>query len=335
MFAPFHQITGRNVVTRRDLVTGLAAMAAMPRAVGATGTAPANDGGEIKIDPRFAVLISDIHIAQPLSDQKYKTGQEYPWVSGLVKKFVGEILALRPRPAHVFCLGDVSLSFSEEREYEIAAELLKPLDDAGIKLVMTVGNHDLREPFLKHLGKWAGTSPVSGRIVSVTHLPDFDFILLDSLKEPKPEDRGKYEALTGCGLGKAQQKWLEETLAVSKRPTIVAAHHTAWALGIKKLLRKAPTVFGYIHGHNHKWDVGYLFDYGKIPLVRSQGIASFSLDRDIGYAYLHSFPDRAELTFVARDYFFPRKLADDERPPLWDDIVRDNTGRKVSFPFKK
>lgn len=326
-----------NDISRRTfLAGGVAATAAMPRALGAAEEPAATGDGDVKIDPRFAVLISDIHIAQPCSEQKYKTAQEYPWVNGLVKKYVAEILALRPRPAHVFCLGDVSLAFSEEREYELAAEFLQPIEDAGIKLVMTVGNHDLREPFLKHLGRWTGVSPVPGRIVSVTHLPDFDFILLDSLKEPKPEDRGKYKALEGCGLGDAQLKWLEETLAASTRPTIVAAHHTAWALGIKKLLRKAPTVFGYIHGHNHKWDVGYLFDYGRIPLVRSQGIASLALDRDIGYAYLRSLPDRAELKFVARDYFFPRQLAaNEERPPLWDDIVRDNTGRRVSFPFRK
>ena len=317
-------------------MAGLAAMAAAPRAFGEAGDVAADEGGKAGIDPNFSVLISDIHIAQPLCDQKYKTAQEYPWINGLVKKFIGEILALRPLPAHVFCLGDVSLAFSEEREYEIAAQLLQPIEDAGIKLVMTVGNHDLREPFMRHLGKWTGTSPVPGRITSVTHLPDFDFILLDSLKEPKPEDRGKYKALEGCELGDAQLKWLEETLAASTRPTIVAAHHTAWSLGIKKLLRKAPTVFGYIHGHNHKWDVGYLYDYGKIPLVRSQGIASLALDRDIGYAFLRSLPDRAELEFVARDYFFPRMLAANEfRPPLWDDIVRDNSGRKVTFPFVK
>ena len=236
----------------------------------------------------------------------------------------------------LICSGDAGVYGLAGLVLEMAAEFLQPIEDAGIKLVMTVGNHDLREPFLRHLGRWTGVSPVPGRIVSVTHLPDFDFILLDSLKEPKPEDRGKYKALEGCGLGDAQLKWLEETLAASTRPTIVAAHHTAWSLGIKKLLRKVPTVFGYIHGHNHKWDVGYLFDYGRIPLVRSQGIASLALDRDIGYAYLRSLPDRAELKFVARDYFFPRQLAaNEERPPLWDDIVRDNTGRRVSFPFRK
>ena len=38
---------------------------------------------------------------------------------------------------------------------------------------------------------------------------------------------------------------------------------------------------------------------------------------------------------VARDYYFPAKIARSERPPLWDDIVRDNSGRHVAFHFNK
>ena len=284
----------------------------------------------------MSVLISDIHAPQPWSTQKYRTGREYPWVVDSVRRLVKEIVAMRPLPAYVFGFGDVSIAFSEDRDYEIAAELLKPLEDAGIKIVMTVGNHDLREPFLKYLGRWVGKTPVPGRVASVTSLPDFDMILLDSLKEPKPEDRGKYPALTGYELGDAQKKWLEKTLAESKRPTLVGAHHMAGPLGITKTIVRAPTVFGYLHGHNHKWEQNYLFSgYSRTTVVRSQGLPSFGLDRDIGYAILRSYPDRAELEYVARDYYFPEKVPPAERPPLWDDIVRDNTGRRVTFPFKK
>lgn len=289
-----------------------------------------------QINKNLAVLIADVHIPLPWSEQKYRTGQEYPWIIGQVRRFVDEILALRPRPAHVFCLGDVSLAFSEEREYEIAARLLQPLEDAGIKLVMTVGNHDLREPFLKHLGRWVGETPVPGRVTSVTHLPDFDFVLLDSLKEPKSEDRGKYDALKSCDLGADQRKWLDGFLAAAERPVILGAHHTAGQLGLVKTVVRSPKVFGFIHGHNHKWEQSYLFHgYSQTTVVRSQGLPSFGIDRDIGYALLRSLPDRAEFKYVARDYYFPRMVAAAERPPLWDDIVRDNSSRKVVFPFKK
>ena len=322
--------------SRRDFLCG--AVSAGSLAYGATivNAVAETPPCAAEIDPNLSVLISDVHVPLPWSEQKYRTGREYPWIVGQIRRFVGEILAMRPRPAHVFGFGDMSIAFSEEREYEIAAELLKPLADAGIELVMTVGNHDMREPFMKHLGKWTGMTPVPGRVVSVTSLPHFDLILLDSLKEPKSEDRGKYEALTGCDLGKEQRKWLEETLAAAKRPVIVGAHHSARQAGLEKLVVRSPNVFGYIHGHHHKWEQSYLFSgYSRTTVVRSQGLPSFGIDRDVGYALLRSFPDRAELEYVARDYYFPEMLAKADRPPLWDDIVRDNTGRRVAFPFAK
>lgn len=328
-------------ITRRDFIAGgFAALCAagVSRKSRATDSPPPPPAaGAPDVDESLAAIITDVHIPLPWSEQQYRTGMEYPWVIGQVERFVGEILAMRPRPAHVFCLGDISIAFSEEREYEIAAELFRPLEEAGIKIVATVGNHDLREPFMKHCGGWAaGPSPVPGRIVSVTHMPDFDFILLDTLKEPAMRERGKYEALTSCELGDAQKKWLEETLAAATRPVILAAHHTAHQAGIAKLVVKSPMVYGYIHGHNHKWDQGYLFSgYSRTTVVRSQGVASFGIDRDVGYALLRSFPGRAELEFVARDYYFPRKIPREERPPLWDDIVRDNSSRRVNFPFNK
>ena len=321
-------------MTRKDFLAGALGLCAAGRAIGETSAVP--DGRKASVDPGLAVLISDLHIPQPRSEQKYKTGMEYPWIVDQVKRFVGELLSMRPRPAHVFCLGDVSVAFSEERDYEIAAALLRPLEDAGIQLVMTVGNHDLRAPFLRHLGRWCGTSPVPGRITSVTHLPDFDFILLDSLREPSPTERGKYNALLGCGLGEAQKKWLAETLAAATRPVILAAHHSARHLGMIAQVVQSPQVFGFIHGHNHRWDQEYLFNgYSRTTLVRCQGVASFGIDGDVGYALLRSSSDAAELRYVARDYYFPLPVPKDARPPLWDDIVRDNSSRVVSFPFKK
>ena len=321
-------------MTRRGFLVGGACLTgACIQAGGAGGGA---DGGKKTIDPALAVLVSDVHVPLAWSEQKYRTGREYPYLVAKIRHFVDEILSLKTLPSHLFCFGDVSLAFSEEREYEIAAELFRPIEEAGVKIVMTVGNHDMREPFLKHLGRWCPKSPVPGKVASVTSLPDFDLVLLDSLKEPKPADRGKYPALTGCELGAAQKEWFEKAAAEAVRPTIVGAHHMAGALGITKTVVCAPKVFGYIHGHNHQWEREYLFSgYSKTTVVRSQGLPSFGIDRDIGYALLRSFPDRAELTYVARDYYFPCEVPAAERPPLWNDIVRDNHARTVRFPFSK
>ncbi len=327
-------------MTRRDFISGLfaaGAVAGAPHFTAFANETPADAAGaSANIDPRLAVLIADVHIPLPRSEQRYRTGMEYTWIIDTVKREIGEILAMRPLPACVFCLGDVSIAFSEEREYAIAAELFAPLEEAGIKLVMTVGNHDLREPFLKHLGKWAGETPVPGRVTSVTPLPDFDFVMLDSLKEPDAKNRGKYDALTKVDLGKAQLEWFREFAAGAKRPFIVGAHHPMWELKITKDVVRAPMCFGFIHGHNHKWDQAYLFSgYSAKTVIRSQGLPSFGIDRDIGYALLRSAPEGATLKYVAKDYYFPRPISTDKRPPLWDDIVRDNSSRRVFFPFAK
>ena len=105
-------------------LSGIAAAAGCRAANGVAGEADALLPP--RTDPNLSVLISDIHVPLPWSEQKYRTGREYPWIVGTIRRFVDEILALRPRPAYVFGFGDVSIAFSEEREYEMAAELLKP-----------------------------------------------------------------------------------------------------------------------------------------------------------------------------------------------------------------
>ena len=118
--------------TRRDFLCG--AVSAGSLAYGATvvNVTAEPPSGTTGIDPNLSVLISDVHVPLPWSEQKYRTGREYPWIIGQIQRFVGEILALRPLPAHVFGFGDISIAFAEEREYEIAETLLRPLADAGI-----------------------------------------------------------------------------------------------------------------------------------------------------------------------------------------------------------
>ena len=317
----------RTRLSRRDVLLGLAGTLSVPEASAST---PA------EVDPHTFVVISDVHVPLPWSEQKYRTGMEYPWIIPTIRRHVGEILGLRPRPCAVICLGDVSIAFSEDREYEIAAELLRPLEDAGIRIVMGVGNHDLRAPFRTFFPRWIGESPVPDRIMSVTHLADCDFVMLDSLVEPAR--RGSYPACTGFGLGGEQKKWLADFLAKADRPVLVGAHHKADALKIDGTIARAPMAFGYFHGHHHQWLSNYLNNGYRpkfCPHVRSLGVPSFGIDRDIGYAVVRTSPTAAEAEFVENDYYFPVKPETDARSPLARDIIRDNSGRRVRFPFEK
>ena len=324
-------------LTRRGLLGSFAAAGMGAAVPGCAAESPRMDGDEpLGIDPDLAVVISDLHVGKLWAEQKFKTDRSYDYINDTVRRLVAEILAMNPLPAHVFCLGDVSLCFGEERDYEIAKEVLSPLEAAGIRIVMTAGNHDRREPMRRILGKWLGDSPVVGRFASVTHLPRFDMVLLDSLVESDPMAEDNSAGRGKCELGEEQSKWLDSFLAATTRPALVCAHHTAWSLGINKQMIKGPRVCGFLHGHNHSWQDNILYSsYARKTMIRMLGIPSMGMDRDIGFAVLRAFDDRIELMQVERDYYFPVKTAKDERLPLWDSLIEERHGRRVSFPFDK
>ena len=324
-------------MNRRDFLRGAVALAASGAAAGPAGAGDAPEkAGRLEpgmLDPYSIGVISDIHTGMPWARQEYRTGREYPWIPELQNALVKEILSLANPPANVIGLGDVSLAFSEPGDYELAAEVLKPLTDAGIKLTLAMGNHDLRSEFLKCFPGYDATTKVPGRFVSVVETPHVDFILLDSLKEPAK--RGVYKELESCELGEAQKKWLEETLPVLTKPTFVCAHHTAGALKIDRMCAKAPMVVGYLHGHHHTWMTNYIFsgysDHAKE--IRMMGFPSFGLDRDVGWGLVRTTPERAVVCCRSKDHFFPLRKSGAERPATWDSFVRDWNGRKIVFEF--
>lgn len=318
--------------TRREFIgclaaAGIGAVLAPPAAATAAGR---------KLDPDLAVVMSDLHIGKPWAEQKFKTDRSYDYINDTVRNLVGEILSMRNLPAHVFILGDVSLCFGETRDYEIAREMLAPLENAGIKIVATAGNHDRRGPMKEIFGAWLGESPVKGRFLSVTHLAKFDMVLLDSLKEPDPAAEDNSAGRGGAELGAEQAKWLDDFLASATRPVLVAAHHPAWTIGINKQMVKSPRVCGFLHGHNHSWQDNILFSsYARKTMIRMLGLPSMGMDRDIGFAVVRALGDRLDLAQVERDYYFPVKTPPEERLPLWDALVKERHARRVAFPFEK
>ena len=326
-------------VSRRDFLRGAVAVAAASAMEGcATADEAATSGRAVgaslpTLDPYAIGVISDIHTGLPWAKQRYRTGREYPWQPEASKSLVREILALPNPPATVIGLGDISLAFGETGDYEVAAEVLKPLTDAGIKLTLAMGNHDIRAEFLKFFPGYDKTTKVPGRFVSVVETPCADFILLDSLKEPTK--RGSYPDCTGFELGDAQKKWLETTLPALTKPTFVCSHHMGDALKIGKLCAKSPKVVGYLHGHHHHWMTNYLYNgYADTAReVRMMGFPSFGLDHDVGWGLIRTTPERAVLHCHARDHYFPIKRPAAERPASWNAFVTDWDGRRITFEF--
>ena len=124
-----------------------------------------------RADPSKVVLISDIHICGEFKDGK---PFKYPYNPTSLNLRIEEILALRPLPANVIVFGDVAWDYGLEEDYRYAAELLKPLEDAGIKVTLALGNHDRRAPFFKVFPEYAQTTQVAGRVVSIVEMPDVD-----------------------------------------------------------------------------------------------------------------------------------------------------------------
>ena len=295
-------------------------------------------------DPNLVALISDIHVALPFSEQKYRTGREYPHVNNTIQKYVSEILALRPLPANVIALGDISLAFAEEKEYALCRQFLKPLEDAGIKVTHAMGNHDRVAEFFTAYPEYKGRGGIDRKAISEVSTPHADFIVLDSHVECADNERGKYPTCTGYDLGTKQVAWLKERLASAKKPTFVCSHHQAPDLKISKLIARAPTVFGYLHGHHHHWMTNYVMDdYGKnAKKVLQLGLPSFGLDNDVGYGLMRICEDRAAVTCVARDFYFPlpaefrqKEGGPGRRPASWDAFRKNWDGRTITFAFDK
>ena len=289
-------------------------------AAGAVGCTTAVAGRKGTLDPYAVGVISDVHTGLPWGKQQYRTGMEYPWMPAA--------------PANIIGLGDISLAFGEAGDYEVAAEVLKPLTDAGITVTHAMGNHDIRAEFLKYFPGYDKTTKVPGRFVSVVNTPHADFILLDSLMEPTK--RGSYPACTGLGLGDAQTEWLKTTLSAATKPTFVCAHHRAGDLKIDTLCAKSPAVVGYLHGHHHRWTTSFLFNgYSatKTRVVRMMGFPTLGLNMDVGWGLIRTTPSGATLHCYNRDFYFPVVKEGKDRPASWDGHVRDWADREIDFSF--
>ncbi len=323
---------------RREFLAGCVA-AASSGCVSGGGT-----GGSGGPDPNLVAIVSDIHVALPRSEQKYKTGREYPHVNGKIRQFVSEILALRPLPANVIALGDISLSFSEEREYMMCREFFKPLEDAGVKVTHALGNHDRVAEFFSAYPEYRGRGGIEGKVISEVSTPHADFILLDSHVECEIAKRGTYPGCEGRGLGKPQIDWLQGRLESAAKPTFVCAHHTASDLGVAKIVAKSPMVCGWLHGHHHHWMTNYLSNgYGKnAKTILQFGFPSFGLDRDVGYALMRIDGSGAEVECLAKDFYFPvppdvrlKEGGPGNRPAAWECFRRNWDGRRIHFAFDK
>lgn len=258
---------------------------------------------KIPLDENLVALFADPHVS---------ADPQLPHQRAGLTQSIQDILACNPRPANVLIYGDLSFHHGEPADYVMLKQLLKPLEDAGIRWNACLGNHDRREPFLETFpDRRSATPPVPGRLVTVVTTPHADFILLDSC----------LEGPTNGGLDEPQLAWLQQTLARATQPVFVGAHHPLKETGVAALLRSTAWTRGYIYGHAHAWMQQAQEDVATLCLP------STGQWGDIGYVLVQLSADEAVFTLHQRDYYTPRPAATPaDLKPEWKLRTDKNNG---------
>ena len=281
-----------------------------------------------EIDENLSVLISDIHLQVNPTNAYAFTAREFP-------RRVREILAMHPLPRRVICFGDMTFNAGEPESYAFLREQVKPLQAAGIRIVLGMGNHDRRKNFLVAFPEAGKDQPVPGRIVYKVDLGHCDLILLDTLN-------GEEKAVGG-EIGPEQEAWLKRELAAAKRPVILGAHHlhSELKVGGRRLfefMRDSDKVVGWINGHGHSWLKENLYWGGGTneDVIRSLMLPTGGAWGEIGLVTLRTYPDRAVATLKMIDMVWHDALKPGEkRPQAFDAIVADQDGDRITFPFER
>lgn len=285
--------------------------------------------GKKEIDPDTVVLMSDIHICGEFKDGK---PIRYPYNPTSLNLRIEEILSMRPLPANVLVFGDVAWDYGLEDDYRYAATLLKPLEDAGIRVTMTLGNHDRRAPFFKVFPEYAQRTPVQGRAVSIVRLNGLDIILLDSLAE-LPDLKPRQKTTVSGKISEDQIEWLKQYLADNDRPVILGAHHHPKEMkNIIALMTEFQSVVGFIHGHNHIWNKGLVFLRPKKPqhMMPVVGLPA-TFYGDIGFAVMKLDSRKADITYSSKGFWWPQPQ--DEPREEWVQRQKDLENEKCTIVF--
>jgi hypothetical protein len=241
-------------------------------------------------------------------------------------------------PRNVFIFGDLAHAAGRIEDYRRSYQELKLLSDVGIKITIGMGNHDHRKAFLEVWPDHAKRTIIPGNIHTVTSLPDYDFIMLDSLDE---KDEPNAYNPGGGKLSLAAQEWVAEELPKWPRPFFLGAHHALNELYVsnnekplRHRIRKFPNCKGFIHGHNHVWktNITTWISPNAVPWLT---LPSNGFWGDIGYVTFRVNKTEKLKTAVAelhlKDFHLHGLDPAASRPAAWDARLNDLKGSRCTF----
>lgn len=309
------------------------------------------------VDNNLVILASDAHFApeplvryavpvmdkgEPTIDFTYeKTNRPGEYrveidTQANLRQFVAEVLAMNPRPACVILLGD-DVQIPEESSYRSFRTFFKPWDDAGIRYVKIMGNHDhpiVRESNSSYLAVFpetqtASISPSPLWQAFKVSLPALDFVILETFDPLRndyknwfsPEQIQKYGSndtylrYYGAFLPD-QRKWLKSVLdsQPADRPLFFCGHHLVNFDSFLPEYRNYPQLQGWIHGHFHKF-----------YLPKELGIRALSLPSSgvLGVGKRQIWPSYVKMEILDKSYRFTLQSLDKNAP---------ENGRVLEFP---
>jgi len=323
-------------MNRRDFLGNLAAIGAMGVSIEAAGVEKVGKAvnalsrpgkksrGPLRFDDNLVCIISDLHVRPSRHQER------------CLAEITEQILALNPRPRKLLCLGDIAYLTGKPEEYEVAKQYLDKLEAAGMQLTLTMGNHDRRSTFADFFPAHAAASALPDRYVYTVETEYADFILLDSLQQG--DDTKTW--ITPGALDEGQVKWLEAQIESRRdgKPFFVMAHHPIEELKvIRKQLLLCPSCKGFIYGHKHIWDTGWIrINYKERNLLRTLCVPSTGHWGDIGFVTLALEKDRAVASLHEQEFFFPKPLKEGEdKPDMWTEIEREHRDAICVFPYSR
>ena len=219
-------------------------------------------GADAEVDPDLFILMSDTHI--PGSPDFNSKGVN---MTANLKQVVAEIGRMPKRPGGVIINGDCAFVLGLPEDYANLADCLEPIEEVGIPLHVTIGNHDDRGPLYEAFQAQKPAQPVvDSKHISIIETERANWFLLDSMIQVRTKN-GEF--------GEKQLEWLAQALDERRdKPAIILAHHypmfepgeenggfpdfRSGLLDTSKfleILTSRPQVKAYIFGHSHVWSV--------------------------------------------------------------------------------
>ena len=268
-------------------------------------------GMKAGLDENLIAFMTDIHL-NPGGYQHER-----------IKKVIADMLSADRRPAQLIILGDLACQSGSLEEYQALKEVIKPVEDAGIKITMTMGNHDWRPNFSEVFPDYAAKSKLSDRLVFVVETPATDIIVLDSLIQP--ENFGR--PIMNGEISDGERSWLDTYLTEHPdKPVLISAHHPLQDTKLNDVLSKHACVKGYIYGHDHRWRRDFLMGRGPSGAIKQTlCLPSTGQWGDLGWAMMEITGKQATVTLHQDDFFFPAPAKTPESAPAqWKLMVEQH-----------